>query len=52
MNVRLRKYGETVTEVTKERETLAARVKVHDGMGSLILKPKERFCRRNVIKTR
>ena len=40
MNVRLRKYGETVTEVTKERETLAARVKVHDGMGSLILKTK------------
>ena len=38
MNLRLRKYGETVTEVTKERETLAARVKVHDGMGSLILK--------------
>lgn len=40
MNMRLRKYGETVTEVTKERETLAARVKVHDGMGSLILKTK------------
>ncbi len=40
MNIRLRKYGETVTEVTKERETLAARVKVHDGMGSLILKTK------------
>ena len=40
MNVRLRKYGETVTEVTKERETLAARVKVHDGMGTLILKTK------------
>ncbi|MGN1041955.1 MAG: sensor histidine kinase [Christensenellales bacterium] len=40
MNFRLRKYGETVTEVTKERETLAARVKVHDGMGSLILKTK------------
>lgn len=40
MNLRLRKYGETVTEVTKERETLAARVKVHDGMGTLILKTK------------
>lgn len=40
MNLRLRKYGETVTEATKERETLAARVKVHDGMGSLILKTK------------
>ncbi len=40
MNLRLRKYGETVTEVTKERETLAARVKVHDAMGSLILKTK------------
>ena len=40
INLRLRKYGETVTEVTKERETLAARVKVHEGMGSLILKTK------------
>lgn len=40
MNLRLRKYGETVTEVTRERETLAARVKVHDGMGSLIMKTK------------
>lgn len=27
MNARLRKYGEIVAEVTKERETLAARVK-------------------------
>lgn len=41
MNDRLRGYGETVTEVTKERETLAARVKVHDSMGSLILTTKK-----------
>lgn len=41
MNVRLRKYGEIVAEVTKERETLAARVKVHGNLGSLILRTKK-----------
>lgn len=41
MNVRLHNYGETVNEVTKEREILAARVKIHDRMGSLILKTKK-----------
>ena len=46
MNGRLRQYGETVTEVTKERETLAARVKVHDGMGALILKTKKALSER------
>lgn len=41
MNIRLRKYGEIVAEVTKERETLAARVKVHGNLGSLILRTKK-----------
>lgn len=41
MNLRLRKYGETVAEVTKERETLTARVKVHANLGSLILRTKK-----------
>lgn len=50
MNLRLRKYGETVTEVTKERETLAARVKVHDGMGSLILKTKRALSQKKCDK--
>lgn len=41
MNDRLRKYGQTVTQVTKERETLAARVQIHDGMGALLLTTKK-----------
>lgn len=41
MNLRLRKYGEIITEVTRERETLAARVKVHSNLGSLILRTKK-----------
>lgn len=41
MNLRLRKYGEIVAEVTKERETLAVRVKVHGNLGSLILRTKK-----------
>lgn len=41
MNMRLRKYGEVVAEVTRERETLSARVKVHGNLGSLILRTKK-----------
>lgn len=41
MNLRLRKYGEIVAEVTKEKETLAARIKVHGNLGSLILRTKK-----------
>lgn len=41
MNLRLRKYGEIVAEVTKDRETLAARIKVHSNLGSLILRTKK-----------
>lgn len=35
------KNGEIVAEVTKDRETLAARVKVHSNLGSLILRTKK-----------
>lgn len=41
MNLRLRKYGEIVAEVTREREILAARIKVHGNLGSLILRTKK-----------
>ena len=41
LNARLKKYGEIVAEVTRERETLAARVKVHGNLGSLILRTKK-----------
>ena len=41
MNLRLKKYGEIVAEVTREKETLAARIKVHGNLGSLILRTKK-----------
>ena len=41
LNERLRKYGEIVAEVTKDKEILAARVKVHNNLGSLILRTKK-----------
>lgn len=41
MNLRLKKYGEIVTEVTREKEILAARIKVHGNLGSLILRTKK-----------
>lgn len=41
MNLRLRKYGEIVTQLTRERETLATKVKVHSNLGSLILRTKK-----------
>ena len=41
MNLRLRKYGEIVAEVTREKENLAARIKVHGNLGSLILRTKK-----------
>lgn len=40
MNLRLRRYGETVAEVTREKEILAARIRVHGNLGSLILRTK------------
>lgn len=41
MNLRLRQYGEIVAEVTREKEILAARIKVHGNLGSLILRTKK-----------
>lgn len=41
LGLRLRKYGETVGEVTREKEILAAKVKVHAKLGSLILQTKK-----------
>ena len=41
MNLRLRKYGEIVAEVTREKEVLGARIKVHGNLGSLILRTKK-----------
>ena len=41
MNLRLKKYGEIVAEVTREKEILAARIKVHGNLGSLILRTKK-----------
>lgn len=41
MKIRLLKYGEIVTEVTKEKEILAARIKVHSNLGSLIVRTKK-----------
>lgn len=41
MGERLRRYGENVTEVTREREILSARTKVHSNLGSLLLRTKK-----------
>lgn len=41
MNSRLRKYGGIVAEVTREKEVLGARIKVHSNLGSLILRTKK-----------
>ena len=41
MNLRLRKYGGIVAEVTREKEVLGARIKVHGNLGSLILRTKK-----------
>lgn len=41
MNSRLRKYGEIVAEVTREKEILGARIKVHGNLGSLVLRTKK-----------
>ncbi len=41
MNLRLRKYGGIVAEVTREKEVLGARIKVHSNLGSLILRTKK-----------
>lgn len=41
MGQRLRRYGENVSEVTREREILSARTKVHSNLGSLLLRTKK-----------
>ena len=41
MNLRLRKYGGIVAEVTREKEVLGARIKVHGNLGPLILRTKK-----------
>lgn len=40
INQRLRQYGETVAEVTREKELLAAKVRVHDELGQCLLAAK------------
>ena len=40
INRRLRQYGETVAEVTQEKELLAAKIRVHDGLGQCLLAAK------------
>lgn len=40
INCRLRQYGETVAEVTREKELLAAKIRVHDGLGQCLLAAK------------
>lgn len=37
MNRRLRLYGENVQELTREKETLAAKVRIHDELGQALL---------------
>lgn len=41
MKTRLLNYGEIVSEVTKEKEILAARINVHSNLGSLIVRTKK-----------
>lgn len=37
MNRRLRRYGAQIRELTREKETLAARVRIHDDFGQALL---------------
>lgn len=37
INRRLRQYGENVQELTREKETLAAKVRIHDELGQALL---------------
>lgn len=41
MKTRLINYGEIVSEVTREKEILAAQIKVHSNLGSLIVRTKK-----------
>ncbi len=37
LNARLREYGDRITEFTRERESLQAKIRIHDALGSLLL---------------
>lgn len=37
LNRRMRTYGENIQELTKEKETLNAKIRIHDEMGKLLL---------------
>lgn len=41
MKTRLREYGDKVIELTREKEILATKVKVHSNLGSLLLRSKK-----------
>ena len=45
MNGRLRRYGGTIRELTRERETLAAKMRIHDGFGHALIATR-RLCAR------
>lgn len=45
MNQRLRKYGETVDETTKEKERLETKVRIHNEIGQALLR--SRYCLQN-----
>lgn len=47
MNRRLRKYGQAVEEVTREKEILAAKIKVHGNLGTLILHTKKELAKKD-----
>ena len=43
VNKRLVAYGDNVAELTKEKELLAAKIRIHDDMGKLLLATKRRL---------
>ena len=45
MNGRLRRYGGTIRELSREKETLAAKMRIHDGFGHALLATR-RLCAR------
>lgn len=47
LNMRLREYSKTVTQVIKEKEILAARIRVHNQLGSLILQTEKELMQKD-----
>ncbi len=43
LNKRLMEYGESITELTQEKELLAAKVRIHDDMGKILLATKRKL---------